>query len=354
MTTIICFKRYSTDENNNTILSYDSDQPTFTVTNDTLYIERAGSYNLNTGVTIAANTPYILAITLSSPSGIKVRLNGVEVYSNTTTYSSYLLNCGNACIGKHFNTTNLYFAGRIANVMTAASVLSADDISNIEAYLSYKYQIAIGSTPTISSYDPYTEASGLCTVHGTIDASGVDTTTLSVSDAASIGGTLTVGSDITATGQNIYCEQIQSSVFRTNGIYYEGSICVGYDTSSNYYYGSYLYGGVFFIDGSNNPTSNFYFSLYNVPVDTGASYTISLMYHQMSTTYYCNKIRIQDASGEWIIGGANSWSTPYFNGGLPSFSTSPNLVIQQFSIVSIPDNTLTTQRYCGSSVSPFS
>jgi hypothetical protein len=295
-----------------------------------------------------------MVITLGSPTGIAVRLNGVEVYSNSTNFGSFHYNTSLCYFGRKWNNDALFFVGRIANVMTFNQRLGSSDIANIESYLSNQYQISIGSSPAIASYNPYTENSGLLTVHGLVDASDIETNTLSVSGAASVGSALSVGGDVSLPGKSVYCEMLDTSVLQTHGIYYESAIECGRDSSSNYYYAQYQYGGLFYVDGSYNPTSNFYLSIYNIPVDTGAAYTLSLMYQQPSTCYYCNKLRCQDASGSWVLGDANSWVTPRFSGGTPSFSTSPNVVVQQFSVLSIPDNTSTMQRYCVSSVSPFS
>jgi hypothetical protein len=117
---------------------------------------------------------------------------------------------------------------------------------------------------------------------------------------------------------------------------------------------SYTNSGIFYIAGTNNPTANFSVSIEQIPTDTTKVYTISLVYYQYTAAYYCNAVRASDKNGNYILGTASTYVAPKFNGGTPTFSTSPNLVIQQFTIVSFPDDLNEMTRYVISSVSPFS
>jgi hypothetical protein len=348
MTVVIVFRK--ADECD-TIISYEAAQPSFNCTGGVLYLERAGKYNLNTGITITDLTPYILVATLSATAGLKIRINGVQQFSDLTSYGSYHFNSALCDFGRHYTDTSKWFIGPIGNVMTAPTILTATEIDNIETYLSNKFQIAIGEgTPTIRTSDPFSTGSGSCTVYGTIDSVGIVSDTLEVSGATSL-NSLTLDGSLTIAGNTI-AQELTTSVLTTNGVYYENISSV-IDTSTNVYLLSYTNSGIFYIGGAKNPTANFSVSIEQIPTDTTKVYTISLVYYQYTHAYYCNAVRASDKNGNYLLGTASTYAAPKFSGGTPSFSTTPNLVIQQY-IVSFPDDQSTMTRYVISSVSPFS
>ena len=346
MTVVVVFKKFADSE---TLISYEAAQPSFNFTGDTLYLERAGKYDLNTGITITNDTAYIMVATLSTTSGLTIRINGVVAYTNTTSYGSYWFNTALCFFGRHYTTTTKYFVGRLGNVMTAAKILSATEIDNIETYLSAKFDIAIGSNSVACVSDPFQAGSGSCIVNGGIDTVECTTDTLTVADCATIDNTVIRYASI----EEATLSTLNASYITTNGLYYEGLTSAIY-ISSNVYTLTYTNHGIFYIGGTENPTANFSVRIEQLPTDTTKVYTISLVYYQSTGTYYCNAVRASDTGGTYLLGTSSTYVAPKFSGGTPSFSTAPNLVIQQFTVVSFPDSLGATTRYVVSSVAPFS
>ena len=333
------------------IVSYEAAQPSFNLSSGVLYLERAGKYNLNTGITLTVDTPYILCVTLSSTSGLKIRINGVESYTNTTSYGSYTFNTALCNFGRHYTNTTQFFIGKIANCITAASVLSTDEIENIETYLSSKYQIATGAVPTVKNADPFSSGSGTITIYGGLNSTGaLSSGSLDLSGNAVVDGSITAASLAISGAGNIFSATIDH--LYTNGMYSE-STSAATKSASNEYTVWYTNHGIFHINGVDNPTSNFSLKILNLPTDTSYICTVSLLYYQWTTAYYCSGVSAQDASGNYILGGSSTYIAPKFSGGTPSFTTSPNLVVQQFSLISIPDDTSEMTRYVVSSVAPY-
>ena len=116
---------------------------------------------------------------------------------------------------------------------------------------------------------------------------------------------------------------------------------------------NYALGNIFYIPTNYIPASNFQVIITNIPTDTSKSYTISIMYYQASTTYFCSTARVLNASSVYLLGTASTYSAPLFNGGTPILTASPCLIIQSFIISSVATSTLTFSRYVCSSVSSF-
>jgi hypothetical protein len=333
------------------LISYDTAQPSFNLSAGTLYLERAGKYNLNTGITFAIDTNYILVATLSSTTGIQLRVNGVELYTNTTSYGTYSFFPSLCLFGRHWNNTTQFFIGKLGNVMTAASVLTTEQIENIETYLSSKYSIATGLVPVVKSGDPFSTGSGTITIYGGMNSTGtVSASTLSLTGNATAAGAVTAASLSVSADAAIFTATIDHLF--TRGLYQEMTTAAT-EISANLYNVYYTNHGIFYISGADNPTANFSLNIIYLPTDTTYTCTLSLIYYQTSSAYYCNGVSASDASGNYLLGGASTYTAPKFAGGTPSFTTSPNLVIQQFSLFSIPDAVGTMTRYVVSSVSPY-
>jgi hypothetical protein len=345
-TVVVVFKRTDACE---CILSYDAAQPSFNLSSTTniLSLQRAGKYDLNTGITIDVDTPYILVATFSgSEPAIRVRINGVQQFETTSNYSSPSYNISLCNFGAHStDATKTFFVGLLGDVITAATVLSATEIDNIEQYLSNKYQIGIGASATIYNSNPFATGSGSMTVNGGLITNLLTADTATVSTAAV--------ANLEVSGL-VMTDTLNAQTVQTRGVYHEGITAAPWVANDNAYLLDYNNGGVFYISGTDNPTANFNIQLINLPTDTSRVYTISLVYYQPSTAYYCNGVRARDTTSAYILATASTFESPKFSGGAPSFSATPNLVIQQFTIVSFPNDVNETTRYVISSVAPFS
>jgi hypothetical protein len=113
-------------------------------------------------------------------------------------------------------------------------------------------------------------------------------------------------------------------------------------------------GNSFVLPLSFMPTANYSISIINVPLDINNKIlSVSLINRQATTTFYVNNLKVSNVSNQYILGTASSVASAIFNGGVPSFTTSPCLMIQSFNILSIPDtsNSLGTySRFVTSSV----
>jgi hypothetical protein len=64
-------------------------------------------------------------------------------------------------------------------------------------------------------------------------------------------------------------------------------------------------------------------------------------------------VRARDTTDTYVLATASTFETPKFSGGTPTFTTTPNLVIQTFNILSFPNGIDEITRHVISSVSPF-
>ena len=100
------------------------------------------------------------------------------------------------------------------------------------------------------------------------------------------------------------------------------------------------------------PTSNYAISITNVPLDTTVK-TITLISRQGTTSFFVNNLKVSNVSNQFILGSASTIASPIFNGGTPTFTNSPCVMVQCFNVISMPDtsNTLGTySRFVTSSV----
>jgi hypothetical protein len=122
---------------------------------------------------------------------------------------------------------------------------------------------------------------------------------------------------------------------------------------------NYAVGNVFYIPTTYEPTANYNIIIQNIPTDTTKTYFVTIINRQATGTFYGNGVRVSDTSSSYTFSGAsgtNSSSTyciPYQNGGVPTIVTTPNIIVQQFSIVSVANSSSVFTRYITTSVSQF-
>lgn len=134
------------------------------------------------------------------------------------------------------------------------------------------------------------------------------------------------------------------NVISTKGLMYEASLSTSGTTSP--FTIDYSTGGIFYIPTSTTLSANFSVIITNIPTDQTKIYTVSVTYYQSSTKFYINSARITDTASSYILGTSSTYGTPLFNGGIPSITTSPCMIIQQFNIISI-----SSTRYITTSIS---
>lgn len=108
----------------------------------------------------------------------------------------------------------------------------------------------------------------------------------------------------------------------------------------------------FVLPASFQPTANYTITITNIPQDVNKSFSVSVMSRQTTTSFYANNIKAINVSGIYISGSSTSVASPIFNGGTPTLSTSPCLMIQTFNIITIPTTSAATDftRFVTSSV----
>lgn len=155
---------------------------------------------------------------------------------------------------------------------------------------------------------------------------------------------------------NISASNISISTIQSIDKMYENTLAVSVSSTTTPWFPytlDYSLGSIFYIPTNYSTPTNFSIIITNIPTDTTKSYSITLIYYQPINTFYCNSIRCTDTSNTYILGTSTTFGTPLFNGGYPALNNAPNLIMQQFSIVSLytsGSNGITT-RYISSSVS---
>jgi len=107
----------------------------------------------------------------------------------------------------------------------------------------------------------------------------------------------------------------------------------------------YDLGSVFYIPSDYETSVNFSCNIINIPTDTNKVYLISLVFYQPNNKIYCNKLKITDTKNNFIFGSTDEYVTPLFENGQTTLLRSPNLILQQFFIYSIPDSKGKITRY---------
>ena len=78
---------------------------------------------------------------------------------------------------------------------------------------------------------------------------------------------------------------------------------------------------------------NYNLIIKNVPTDFNI-YTLSLLTYNFYPIY-CNLLKVIDTEGNYILGSATAYETPFFSNGIPSLNAGPCIIVQEFSIVPI-------------------
>jgi hypothetical protein len=113
----------------------------------------------------------------------------------------------------------------------------------------------------------------------------------------------------------------------------------------------YSYGSIFYIPRDYVQSANFQVFIKNIPTDTTKTYTLTLVYYQPTALFYASTAKVSDTTGtNFLLGTSTTYAAPLWNGGTPVVSSAPNLIMQQFSIISIPTSALVYSRYVTSSV----
>jgi hypothetical protein len=113
----------------------------------------------------------------------------------------------------------------------------------------------------------------------------------------------------------------------------------------------YAYGSIFYIPSDYVQSANFQVVIKNIPTDTTKTYTLTLVYYQPTVLFYASTARVSDTTGSnFLLGTYNTYAAPLWNGGTPVVSSAPNLIMQQFSVISIPTSASVYSRYITSSV----
>ena len=162
-----------------------------------------------------------------------------------------------------------------------------------------------------------------------------------------------------ASFKNINNQSTNIANIATNAItsvnnIYENCFVVGLTSTTSPFFPyvlDYSKGSVFYIPTDYGAAGNFNIIVANIPTDTSKVYTLSLLYYQVSNKYYCNGVRCSDTIGSYILGTSSTFGTLLINGGPPTLSNAPNLIIQQFSICSLANSSGVFSRYITSSIS---
>ena len=115
----------------------------------------------------------------------------------------------------------------------------------------------------------------------------------------------------------------------------------------------YNVGSIFYLPSDFVLSSNFSISITNIPTDVTKTYSVTLVYNQASTLYYSNLCKVTDTAGAFILGNASTFLSPRFNGAVTIVS-SPNLIYQNYNIISIASAGGVYTRYVVSSVNSCS
>ena len=100
----------------------------------------------------------------------------------------------------------------------------------------------------------------------------------------------------------------------------------------------YNIGSVFVITANTFTTPQL--TIINIPTDCTKLYTFSLIYIKSSSpSYTLSNIKCIDTLGAYIAGSSSTYQNLLLNGGTPSITTFPNIIVQSFSVVSMANVT---------------
>ena len=108
-------------------------------------------------------------------------------------------------------------------------------------------------------------------------------------------------------------------------------------------------GGIFYLPTNLIFTANIPVIITNIPTDNTKTYTVTLIYSQATTLFYSSTCRVSDTTGAYILGSATIFTAPKFNGPV-SIVNSPNIIYQNFNIVSLATTAGVFSRFVVSSV----
>ena len=128
----------------------------------------------------------------------------------------------------------------------------------------------------------------------------------------------------TGTFNSINVGKINIGDFTEIGIIYGVGYVLDYSVSNKFYIKSYDVGLIGF---------NYTLIIKNVPTDFNI-YTLSLLTYNYYPIY-CNLLKVIDTEGNYILGSATEFQTPFFNNGIPILNAGPCIIVQEFSIVPI-------------------
>lgn len=170
--------------------------------------------------TVSDSSNCIFTIRINSNYTTNYRINGVLKNTINMGYSS--MNISQIDLGG-WNSGGRVYGGYIGHAMLFNSALSDTDVNNVEQYLSYRWKIGLGSTPSVSIYNPFS--------YGLIQKgwylrylkiyNGFDNSTTSITNYLD-NSTVSIGEGTISTGQYITYPYS----------YYTGGASGGYTTSN--------------------------------------------------------------------------------------------------------------------------
>ena len=303
-----------------------------------------GTSSLQGGLTVVG-TSNLGAVNATTLSGGSINISGSTTVSGISAYS---LNVSNNSTLAGVSSTTLS-SGTLA--ITGQSSLAGVSTTNLSATtlgVSGQSSLAGVSTTNLSAttlvVSGQTNVSALSassiTVSGSSTYAGINCYSLNISTATTT-SSLNVLNAITTSSLDVGSSLTVSKIFEKTNIVDATSLLLDMNLGSS-----------FILPLSFLPTANYSISIVNVPLDTNKVFTITLITRQATTSFYASTLKVSNVSNQFILGSSSTVGSAIFNGGPPTFSTSPCLITQCFNIISIPDNSSlgTYSRFITSSV----
>ena len=298
-------------------------------------ITATGDANLSTviaGTVTVTGLKAIYTLTATGPSTFTTvsagAITSTGLSTNTLTSSgqtnlAYLTvsqSIDNYGIAKFRNFCEMDNHLTVAMIMSAGTVNSKGNL-DVSGSAIVKGGISVGG---FSNFTNGLQAGGSCSVNSLNVNGGLFVNSSSVFQNVDINGNFTV-----------------SKIFEKTNIVDATSLLLDMNLGSS-----------FILPLSFLPTANYSISIVNVPLDTNKTFTITLITRQATTSFYASTLKVSNVSNQFILGSSSTVGSAIFNGGPPTFSTSPCLITQCFNIISIPDNSSlgTYSRFVVSSV----
>jgi hypothetical protein len=288
-----------------------------------------GTNTFNTNLPTSTATP-----TTSTQLATKGYIDGIttnQTYAsanNTTTFAGNVAVTGNTTISKQLILTNNQTSTN--NIQLNQNVIYLGALGDSSHTISYNGTI---NGPSIQGWNGVYLGSTQSATNNILKVYGGNGASTNM---VTVNGGFTVTGASTLTG-SLICNQIYETTIATSG-------------TTSPFTCNMANGSTFYIPSDYTFASNFQMIITNVPTDTTKSYTISVIYRQPTTLFYSSTARVSDTASVYLLGTASTYSAPLFNGGLPTLSNTPNLIIQSFSIISIATSSSTYSRYVTTSV----